>query len=72
MSNISNRKARRGRWKSLGQLADLWGLSRGRTREVLRGLVRSGRMEVRTAERDASEEIQQYRVVRRISSPGRS
>ena len=72
MSNISNRKARRERWKSLGQLADLWGLSRARTREVLRGLVRSGRMEVRTLEPDASEEVREYRVVPRASSPGKS
>ena len=49
----------RARWQSLGQLAELWGLSRARTREVLRGLVRSGRMEVRTLE----QEVREYRVV---------
>lgn len=36
-----------GRWKSLGQLCELWGLSRARTRLVVNSLVRSGRMEVR-------------------------
>ena len=53
----------RPRWKSLGQLAELWGLSRARTRTVLRGLVRSGRMEVRTLDRNRNE-VREYRVVR--------
>lgn len=56
------RQTDRPRWQSLGQLAQLWGLSRARTREVLRGLVRSGRMEVRTLEREEAKE-REYRVV---------
>ncbi|MDE0825295.1 MAG: hypothetical protein OSA48_00630 [Akkermansiaceae bacterium] len=37
----------RGRWRSLGQLCEMWGLSRERTRLVVDALVRSERMEVR-------------------------
>ena len=58
----SNQPPARPRWKSLGQLAELWGLSRARTRAVLKGLVQSGRMEVRTLERDRSE-VREYRIV---------
>jgi hypothetical protein len=37
----------RGQWRSLGQLCEMWGLSRARTRLVVDALVRSERMEVR-------------------------
>ena len=60
----SDQEPARPRWRSLGQLAELWGLSRARTREVLQGLVGSGRMEVRTLRRNRHEE-HEYRVVRR-------
>ncbi len=62
--NHRNHRAVRPRWQSIAQLAELWGLSRARTREVLRGLVRSGRMEVRTLARDR-DEVREYRVVGR-------
>jgi hypothetical protein len=57
-----NEPPARPRWKSLDQLAELWGLSRARTRIVLRGLVRSGRMEVRCLRRNRHKE-REYRVV---------
>ncbi len=57
-----NEQPPRPRWKSLGQLSELWGLSRGRTYAVLQGLVRSGRMEVRSLRRNQHEE-RVYRVV---------
>ena len=50
-------------WRSLGQLAESWGLSRARTNLVVRALVRSGRMEERTA-RESEPSDRQYRVVR--------
>lgn len=37
----------RGRWRSLGQLCEMWGLSRARTRLVVDALVSAERMEVR-------------------------
>jgi hypothetical protein len=52
----------RGRWRSLGQLCELWGLSRARTRQVVEALVKSGRMEVRQLE--APEEHRRlYRAI---------
>ena len=51
----------RPRWKSLVELASLWGLSRARARLVLESLVQSGRMEVRDLDRDR-ENDREYRV----------
>jgi|GEM_PF-2415492 len=42
-----------GCWRSLGQLCELWGLSRARTRLVVDALVRSGPMEVRQLDEPA-------------------
>ena len=38
-------------WRSIGQLSDLWGLSRMRTSLVVENLVESGRMEMRRVSR---------------------
>lgn len=52
----------RGKWRTIGQLGELWGLSRARTRLVVDALVKSGRMEVR--QRPAPEEHRRfYRAV---------
>ena len=50
-------------WRSLGQLAESWGLSRARTNLVVKALVRSGRMEERTA-RESEPIDRHYRLVR--------
>lgn len=47
-------RALNGRWRSLGQLSEMWGLSRARTRLVINMLLQSGRMEFR--QRPAPEE----------------
>ena len=52
----------RPRWKSVAQLSDIWGLSRARTRLIVRSLVRSGRMEARPLK---SKESAEYRVLSR-------
>ena len=54
----------RPRWKSVDQLSDIWGLSRARTRLVLRALVQTGRMEERDGE-PARITAHEYRVVHR-------
>ncbi|NNC87913.1 MAG: hypothetical protein HKN82_05570 [Akkermansiaceae bacterium] len=53
----------RSRWKSIEQLADLWGLSRARTSKIVQILVRTGRMEARPGTESAAD--QEFRVLPR-------
>ncbi len=49
-------------WRTLEQLADTWGLSRARTRLVVKALVRSGRLEER-APRESEATVREFRLI---------